>query len=142
MLAFNSIFLIASLSLLTAHVSLALECYQCNSFNDKGCFPFNSALVRPKACPPESTWCNKVFQRAPFQPDPKTNQTTDVRVLRLCSQIGPDELGGNCIERIGTNKVNIRHCSCADNACNQAVSVQWASKTLLITLPLLTWTLL
>ncbi|GAA54992.1 hypothetical protein CLF_106311 [Clonorchis sinensis] len=120
--------------------SNALDCYECHSNVDQGCFSLNPEQVQPTLCPASSKSCTKVVQKAPFRSDSANNVTSDERVSRFCSPVTVESFGTKCVERVGTNKVNLRMCVCDGNLCNPAQSLQRSTPlivSLLVSLSLL-----
>ncbi|KER21498.1 hypothetical protein X801_07116 [Opisthorchis viverrini] len=130
---FCTLFLVSS--------SNALDCYECHSNVDQGCFSLNPEKISPTPCPASSKSCTKVVQKAPFRSDSANNVTSDERVSRFCSPVTVESFGSSCVERVGTNKVNLRMCVCNGDLCNPAPPIQQSTfliLSLLVSLSLLT----
>ncbi|TNN11238.1 hypothetical protein EWB00_004784 [Schistosoma japonicum] len=119
----------------------SLKCYQCNSHIDNLCNNVKNSRERPKECPPHlQASCKTVIQDAPFIYNHNATNKPAVRILRDCSAILAET--AQCIDRVGTDKVKMRYCVCADDACNQSSrisSIQIKSVVISLILSILTY---
>lgn len=48
----------------------------------------------------------------------------EVRVVRSCATWPDPEKPNKCVDRTGTTKIKIHYCECANDKCNEAITVQ------------------